>query len=150
MSTPAARILAARDALIAALAPGKAFYNQREWLKIEAAINEYGNVAFENGRVAKRLPPNDTKPIVSWDLEGTEVEVEYSFSPGRPATRLDPPDPEEIEILSIWHEGAEITGALGEARVEEIARDPDLIRLICEMEAEADFERRSGAYGSDD
>lgn len=33
---------------------------------------------------------------------GFRLDIRYTFSPGRPATRIDPPEPAEIEIVECW------------------------------------------------
>jgi pantoate kinase len=44
--------------------------------------------------------------------EGT-VEVTFTYYAGRPGTREEPPEPEEIEIEKVMYEGVDVTPILG-------------------------------------
>ncbi len=83
----------------------------------------------------------------------TTIQVTFNFYPGSPGTRLDPPDPEEIELVSIraWPtgqlaagaHGVDITGILDflgpEAEAHLVAWCFERVALASEEDARAHF-----------
>lgn len=54
----------------------------------------------------------------SFDFSGQELDAEASYTPGRNGTAWEPPDPEDLEILTLRCEGVDVSFLL-HTRLEE-------------------------------
>ena len=76
-----------------------------------------------------------------------EVEVEYNFYGGYPGSYYQPPEPDEVEILSVLYKGIDIYETLVQCTVEYIeekAFEEQNERFIdyLESKAEEEYENR--------
>ena len=56
------------------------------------------------------------------ELDFISLRAEYYATPGRPATRNEPEEPEEFELTSLFHKGEDIIYLISDETIERVEK----------------------------